>query len=59
MDDLMKIVLAGLFALIGSHLLLWAWLKRKIADVKSQVEAEQAAEKAGDLPAGDASGRVD
>lgn len=48
MDDLVKIALAALFFLIGSHLLLWAWLKRKIASVRREMEVERSAREDGD-----------
>ncbi len=44
MDDIWKIIAAGIFALIGSHLLLYSWLKRKIAAIQVQVEREKAQE---------------
>ncbi len=43
MDDVMKYALAALLILIGSHLLLWSWLKRKIASVQRDIEREKAA----------------
>ena len=42
MDDMMKYALAALLVLIGSHLLLWSWLKRKIAAVQREIEREKA-----------------
>ena len=49
MEDIVKFGIAAILILIGSHLFLWAWLKRKIDSVKREIETEKAQ---GDEPGG-------